>query len=165
MKRRDKPEVTSTGTARGIERTPNSIKSILIPTDFSAYSEKALEYALPLAGQFGAQLTLLHVVEPTVPLDDEGRYPAALELKRVREFCESALRALAEKFKIAPEQLGGLVVRCGKPFNEIALAAEELKTDLIIIATHGHTGLKHTLLGSTAERVLRHSPCPVLVVR
>jgi nucleotide-binding universal stress UspA family protein len=57
------------------------------------------------------------------------------------------------------------VVRLGHPYQEITDAARELKVDLIVISTHGYTGLKHVLLGSTAERIVRHAPCPVLTVR
>ncbi|HTD65875.1 MAG TPA: universal stress protein, partial [Candidatus Limnocylindria bacterium] len=72
---------------------------------------------------------------------------------------------LIEKEGIRPALIKSTVVRNGVPFHEIAQAAATLKIDLIVISTHGYTGLKHVLLGSTAERVVRHAPCPVLVVR
>jgi universal stress protein A len=144
---------------------PVGIRSVLVPTDFSQYSEKALEYAIPLAKQFGARLTLLHVIEPVATPDFEGAFPLALENARAREVCESALKVLSEKFGNEPALIERRVVRQGRAFHEIANAARELKSDLIIIATHGYTGLKHTFMGSTAERVVRHAPCPVLVVR
>ena len=144
---------------------PPGIKSILVPTDFSKPSESALTYALALAHQFGARLTLLHVIEPIATPDFATSFPLAIDNEKAKKFCEGVLTQTAEKFEIEPELLEKKLVRFGRPFNEIADAARTLKVDLIVIATHGYTGLKHTFLGSTAERVVRHAPCPVLVVR
>jgi len=89
--------------------------------------------------------------------------PMVLSDKEIAERAESELQRLAQRE--LQEMSAKTLVRIGKPFNEINEAANELKADLIIISTHGYTGLKHTLLGSTAERVIRHAPCAVLVVR
>jgi len=151
-------------TAKAVAN-PLGIKSILVPTDFSGPSESALTHALALARQLGARLTLLHVVEPIATTDFEAAFPLVIENEKAKKFCEGVLTQTAEKFEIEPELLEKKLVRFGRPFNEIANAARTLKVDLIIIATHGYTGLKHTFLGSTAERVVRHAPCPVLVVR
>jgi universal stress protein A len=141
------------------------IRSILVPTDFSARSEKALAFAIPLARKFGAKLTLMHVVEPIATHDFDGSFPLVLDNEKTKRFCESVLKQIVEKLEIEPPLLEKILVRHGRPFNEISDAARTLKVDLIVIATHGYTGLKHTFLGSTAERVARHAPCPVLVVR
>jgi nucleotide-binding universal stress UspA family protein len=142
-----------------------SIASILVPIDFSKHSESALAYAIPLARQFGAKLTVLHVIEPIPTADFDAAFPIALENEKSKELCEGLLTNTARKLAIEPELLERKLVRFGRPYNEIADAARTLKVDLIVIATHGYTGLKHTLMGSTAERVVRHAPCPVLVVR
>jgi universal stress protein A len=142
-----------------------AITSILVPTDFSKHSESALAYAIPLARQFGAKLTLLHVIEPIATPDFEVAFPLHLENEKAKAMCEGVLTRTAEKMALEPQLLDRKLVRFGRPYNEIANAARTLKVDLIVIATHGYTGLKHTFLGSTAERVVRHAPCPVLVVR
>jgi universal stress protein A len=141
------------------------IKSILVPTDFSVESEKALAYALPFARQFGAKLTLLHVVEPIATPDFAKTFPLVSENDQVKANCKRHLERILKDLEIGPEFVEKVLVRFGRAFNEIAEAARTLKVDLIIISTHGYTGLKHALLGSTTERVVRHAPCPVLVVR
>ena len=143
--------------------SPIHVRSILVPIDFSPASEKALAYAVPLAKLCGAKLTLLHVLEP-VATPDFAAFPLAMDNDRAmrasrvqlqRVASDLQLRNLAEKF----------LVRNGRAFNEITSAARTLKMDLIVISTHGRTGLKHVLMGSTAEKVVQHAPCPVLVVR
>ncbi len=142
-----------------------SVKSILVPVDFSVASEKALAYAVPFARQFGAKLTLLHVVEPIATPDFAKSFPVALADDQVMAGCKRHLERVVSDLEIKPKLMEKVLVRRGRAFNEIADAARTLKVDLIIISTHGYTGLKHALLGSTAERVVRHAPCPVLVVR
>jgi len=141
------------------------IKSILVPTDFSAPSKKALDYAVPFAEQFGAKLTLLHVVEPVATPDFANSFPLMMENDKVMAACKAHLQSLVKQKAIDPKLVEKTLVRQGRSFHEIVDAARTLKMDLIIISTHGYTGLKHALLGSTAERVVRHAPCPVLVVR
>jgi len=149
-----------------IDLVPSLLKlrSILVPIDFSAPSRKALRYAVPFAEQFGAKLTLLAVVEPFAT-PDFGAFPLAPQEDRVLKAVKDRLDLLCKQEALNPRLLEKALVRSGKPYFEIASAAASLKSDLIIIATHGYTGLKHTVLGSTAERVVRHAPCPVLVVR
>lgn len=142
-----------------------NIKSILVPTDFSAESEKALPYAVAFARQLGAKLTLLHVVEPIATPDFAKSFPLAMENDKLMAVCNRHLQRIAKDIEIEPKLVEKTLVRFGRAFDEIARAAGTLKVDLIIIATHGYTGLKHALLGSTTERVVRHAPCPVLVVR
>lgn len=149
-----------------------NIKSILVPIDFSAESEKALVYAVPFAREFGAKLTLLHVVEPIHPMDLRKSFPdvaksftPVMEKDKVMAECEQHLARVVKDIEIEPELVENVAARYGRAFNEITDAARAAKADLIIISTHGHTGLEHVLLGSTVERVVRHAPCPVLVVR
>ncbi len=142
------------------------IRRILVPIDFSEHSKNALKYAIPYAVQFGARLDLLYVVEPTI-------YPADFSFGQVgfpnieeelRKRGNEELVSLV-KNEIRGRVEAGATVRTGKPFYEINEYARENKIDLIIIATHGHTGVEHILFGSTVEKVVRKAPCPVLVVR
>ena len=145
------------------------VKRILAPIDFSPDSEKALKYALRLAQQFGAQVVLFHVTEPQAYM---GEYmpPGAMVdwdasvLQKASEkltTTEAALVVAAEDRQVETEcHLG-----TGVAHHEIVQAAQTLEIDLIVISTHGRTGLRHMLMGSTAERVVRHATCPVLVVR
>ena len=134
------------------------LKRILVPLDFSACSKKALQYAVPLAQQFGAELALLHIVEP---------YPPIAELTPVRlETADEGQQELARVAKLIPGDISSRVtVRSGVAAHEIVEAAEDLAADLIVISTHGRTGLAHVVMGSTTEKVVRHAHCPVLVVR
>ena len=142
------------------------IHSILVPIDFSVHSKNALKYAVSMAEQFRAKLHLVYVVEPTI-------YPADLGFGQVvLPGVEDELRAkgAAELQALIDKEIGGRVeatstVRTGNPHHEILGEAEERKVDLIIVATHGHSGVEHMLFGSTAERVVRHAHCPVLTVR
>jgi nucleotide-binding universal stress UspA family protein len=140
------------------------LKSILVPTDFSTPSRKALEYAIPFAEQFGARITLLFVAESPIRPSDLGFLPPFMENDAVLASSREALAELARQ-TVKPELLEKVLVRAGAAYVEITEAARSLKADLIVIATHGYTGMKHALVGSTTERVVRHAPCPVLVVR
>jgi len=146
--------------------SPIEVRSILVPIDFSEHSRKALQYAIPFAEQFKASIDLLYVVEPTVyPADfsfGQVAFPSVEDELRQRGAHE--LDTLMEK-EIGKRVQARSVVRTGKAFNEIDQYAKEESTDLIIIATHGHSGMEHVLFGSTAEKVVRYAPCPVLVVR
>ncbi|RMD50520.1 MAG: universal stress protein [Ignavibacteria bacterium] len=142
------------------------ISKILVPVDFSDYSLKALKYATDFARSFDAKVYLIYVVEPVL-------YPADFSMGQIaipdtsEDFVE---RGKNELNSLAEAHLMGLVeyetiVRTGRPFIEIIQAASEYDIDLIIIATHGHTGVEHLLFGSTAEKVVRKAPCPVLTIR
>lgn len=142
------------------------IRRILVPLDFSAHAMNALRYATGFARQSNATLIFVHVTEPVVYPSDFGYAPLppnALEENFQRDARER-LEAVAGE-QIAAGLKAQVVMRVGKPYYEIAEAARELEADLIVITTHGYAGLTHVLLGSTAERVVRHAPCPVLVVR
>ena len=140
------------------------LKIILAPVDFSRYSAKALDYVRAFAGQFNTEVVLAHVIEPTVIPDNFGIVPPAYEQMSgtLAKAAEEKLARLATEF---PGVQVRSIVRIGRAPWEVVRLAEEISADLIIITTHGYTGLKHVLLGSTAELIVRHAPCPVLTVR
>lgn len=144
--------------------TPLPLRRILVPIDFSKPSIDCLDYAERFARQFGAELVLLHVVEPTI-------YPADFGFGQVGvPNIEDELRKHSEQeLERLSKQVRGVrarsFVRTGKPFLEIVQAAEGEKVDMIIISSHGHTGVEHILFGSTAEKVVRKAACPVLAIR
>jgi nucleotide-binding universal stress UspA family protein len=142
------------------------IKKILVPIDFSDYSKSSLKYAVNFAKRFSAELYLIYVVEPIIYPPDFSMGQIAipsLDLEMDKRAFEE-LNKLAEK-EIPKELIANTIVKSGKPFIEIIETAGEEKIDLIIIATHGHTGMEHILFGSTAEKVVRKAPCPVLTLR
>jgi nucleotide-binding universal stress UspA family protein len=135
-----------------------------VPTDFSECSRQALRYAVPLAREFDASIYLLFVVQvnyPSAEVIDVNLPKLEAEL---REQGERQLRTLLER-DIGGQVPAQAVVRTGQPMDEILHAAETLDIDLIILSTHGRTGLAHVFLGSTAEKVVRHARCPVFIVR
>ena len=140
------------------------IRHVLVPVDFSAPSLEAIEFALPLLKQFGADLHIVHVVIPEYTPIAMMPLPLMVLESEPDRHARQHLRAVAAK---AGLELGtkNLHVIKGRPFEEICELARETGIDLIVIATRGNTGVQHLMLGSTAERVVRHSPCPVLVVR
>lgn len=140
------------------------LKSILVPVDFSPPSMRALRYAARFAQQFGARLTLVFVNEPVVP-PDFANFPLLVAGPEAARAGRAKLEKVAREHGVAPRMLEKTAVRTGTAHREIVAAARKFKSDLIIIATHGYGAVKHFLLGSTAERVVRHAPCPVLVVR
>lgn len=142
------------------------LKRILCPTDFSESSEHALKYAVSFAQQYGAIIYLLHVIEPLTPVPGVDMGPAlAYEdrpnlLDRVQELLDEAIpEEVRREVEIKP------LISRGAPFLEIIRTAREENIDLIVIATHGRSGLSHMLLGSTTEKVVRKAPCPVLSVK
>jgi universal stress protein A len=144
-----------------------SIRHILVPVDLSELSEKALLYAAELAEKLGADLTVLYVVaEPAAVLPDM-MMPVPVAAPDMDELQASGKQALADL--LAAKNLTRLnptaEVRVGSASEEILAAATEDKADLMVIGTHGRTGLKHLLLGSVAEEVVRKASCPVLTVR
>ncbi|MDD5140372.1 MAG: universal stress protein [Verrucomicrobiales bacterium] len=142
------------------------LQRILVPVDFSDTAKKALQYAVPFANAFDAEVLLVHVVQPyTVPAEF-GYMPPELPVSQ-QEY-ENSAREELDKLRTREIGVGTraqVQVRVGVPWQEIVAAAGEAKADLIILSTHGRTGLKHVVLGSVAEHVVRHAPCPVLVVR
>ncbi len=141
------------------------LKHILVPVDFSSCSLQALSYALGFAQQFGSRLTLLHVVEPALHPDSYLAAPTFDETNQnLLQAARERLENICEK-RVGNRLPAEILVRMGRAYSEIPDTAKALGADLIILGTHGYTGMKHVLLGSTAERVVRNAPCPVLTVR
>ena len=144
------------------------LRQILVPVDYSDGSRKALHYALPFAKLFYARISLVHVVESWAGFRDTGFVPLGLSGVTVGGRGYSAfqenLRHWADR-SLPEDYRGRQVIRMGPVNEEICEVADELESDLIIMSTHGHTGLRHAVLGSTTEKVVQHAPCPVLVVR
>ncbi|HMU42374.1 MAG TPA: universal stress protein [Ignavibacteriaceae bacterium] len=144
---------------------PN-IKKILVPIDFSDYSKSALRYAVSFAKLFNSEMVLIYVVEPIIYPPDFSMGQIAIPSMNT-EWDKTANEQLE---KLSKSEIPGNIkvktlVKTGKPFVEIIETAADENTDLIIIATHGHSGVEHILFGSTAEKVVRKAPCPVLTLR
>jgi nucleotide-binding universal stress UspA family protein len=139
------------------------IRTILVPTDFSPGAQRALEYAAAFAAQVHARIVLMHVVEPLGSPDLEY-FPLVIEPEKLVALAHQQLSALPEKHDFDQTLFTQPLVRTGIAFYEITEAAREKEVDLIILSAHEFTGLKHVWLGSTAERVVRHASCPVLVL-
>lgn len=158
----DEPLLAAAG--RGSADFLFRLNKILVPIDFSECAKKALRYALPLASQHGAALTLLYVVPANYAVGEYGGIDYASLEAEMRASGERQLASLIVD-EIGERVPADPLVQCGSPAAEIVAVARRMPADLIVISTHGHTGLKHALLGSSAEYVVRHAPCPVLVVR
>lgn len=144
--------------------TMRPIRKILVPTDFSACAAAAVDCAVDLAKTLEAEILLLHVL-PIVPFQVPGADMIQFPPEWVASCRKDALDALAkEKGRIQGTRLA-TELREGTLHECILAAAAERKADMIVIGTHGRRGLSHALLGSVAERVVRHSPVPVLTVR
>ena len=139
-----------------------SIQNIVVPIDFSKMSVQAIQIAKQLARRFGASIHLAHVRQSNYAADFVA--PAFMTYEQVGE--QTALKELK---KVASE-CGVSSATCdvlsgAPPFDEICRLAQTIPADLVVMPTHGRTGLKHVFLGSTAERIVQHSSCPVLVTR
>lgn len=132
---------------------------ILVPVDFSQDSEEAVGCAIGLARQFQARLTLLHAIY--VPEAAEVNLAAYLD--KIQSESDQLMAACRKRVEDAGVTVDSLVVR-GVPSHRITETAQEQQVDLIVMGTHGRTGLRHMLIGSVAERVVRHASCPVMVV-
>lgn len=143
-----------------------SLKKILVPQDFSDYSLHALRYAITFAELFKSELVVLHIVEPIVyPADFSfGQVSIPAMEEEIRKHSEEQLNELVEK-EIPEKVKATPIIRVGKPFIEIVEAAKAENADLIVISSHGRTGMDHVLFGSTADKVVRKAPCPVLTIR
>jgi universal stress protein A len=162
LNRRDDPLLDA--AARTAANPALKLKRILVPIDFSECSKKALEYAVPLAREHEAAITLLYVVPPAYGAGEYGEINYAQLEASMRQDGEKALAKLAA-FELPGNVTADTLVRVGSPSREIIETAADLPADLIVISTHGRTGLKHVFLGSVAEHVVQRAPCPVFVVR
>jgi universal stress protein A len=143
-----------------------NIQNILLPTDFSNLSLSAARYAIDIAKQYGAKIHFLNVLEKTPPILAIRSLDLSEDkiIKTIEEDARSSLNKALDTInrdkgvEIIP------VIQKGIDFEIIIDYAESNKIDLIVIATHGRTGILHTLLGSVAEKVIRYAKCPVLVI-
>jgi len=145
-----------------------SPKRILWPTDFSALSLQGARYARGFREIFGAELHVIHVIPPPlapgISITLPTEVPVAYTDTQLLETC----RARLEEVIVGEFGSGAGIVRdafFGHPWSAICKYAGQAGIDLVIVATHGRTGLRHVLIGSTAERIVQHAPCPVLVVK
>lgn len=149
------------------ESTMIAIQRILAPTDFSDNSTRAVRYAAELAEKFSSEMILLHVVQDLALVLPDAVMPTPVTTPNLDEMIAAARTGIANL--IGSLHLEALKpraeVRVGSPATEIVAAAADLKADLLCVSTHGRTGLAHFLLGSVAEKIVRHAPCPVLSVR
>lgn len=140
-----------------------SVRTILAPTDFSDGSLEAMRRAVELAKVFSAKVVFLHVMEqPAYGIELSLAQPAAH--REVGAVLAEMLREHVERVKAQGIEVEWHL-EVGTPFLEIRAAAKRYRADLIVMGTHGRTGLAHAVLGSVAERVVQHAPCPVLTVK
>jgi glycine betaine transporter len=144
-----------------------TITSILVPVDFSTHADQAFGYAKTIAQRFGAKLSLVHVVEdPFVT----GAWNAEMYVPDVAELLEGLIANAEQRLAALKQSAAALglavdtLVLSGRPAHAIIEHAKEGGFDLIVMGTHGRTGLSHAVIGSVAERVVRKAPCPVLIV-
>lgn len=143
------------------------IKKILVPVDFSDNSKAALKTAVQFGTFFQAELVLIHVIEPLFYPPDFtlGQITVpSMDTKNIEEQARQELMKLA-LMEVQGKLESKVIVKSGKPFSEIIDTAAEEDVDLIIISSHGHSGMEQILFGSTSEKVVRKAPCPVLTLR
>lgn len=141
-------------------------KTILMATDFSESSDHAFAYALSMAKKFNARLLLLHVINE--PIDLRGFYAPHISFEKLEEEIEEGAQKMMEKFcqtHLRDYDNYETAIIPGIPYDEVIKKAEESNAELIVLGTHGRTGLDHMLFGSTAEKVVRKSTVPVMTVR
>ncbi len=140
-----------------------SFQRVLIALDLSPISTHGMDVGVDLAKALGAQIGLVHVVDPKLASAPEGGVPASVIFDELREEGRRLLKAASHRVGDDPPPWEYLVE--GNPSREIIKAATEWKADLLVLGTHGRSGISRAFLGSTAEAVLRHSQIPVLAVR
>lgn len=144
-----------------------NIQRILLATDFSKSSSHALGYAVLMAQKFSSEILLLHVVQPPPPIVSDFAYTGA----ELLDGSASIIRQAQDRMGALIEDIAHAGIRVtmhcreGLPYDEVMTMASEQAVDLIVLGTHGLTGLSHVLLGSVAEKVVRNARCPVLTVR
>jgi len=140
-------------------------KKILVPTDMSTYSLSALQYAEIVAEVFGAEIALIHIVQGGERPSDvhKGRGERRREEISVEESRKMISHLIMDKDLVIRSIK--ILVRNGSPAEEIVKAAKEMDVDIIVMSTHGRTGIRHTVIGSVAEKVVRYALCPVLTVK
>ena len=143
-----------------------TVNEILVPTDFSDHSLRALDYGVDFAQRFSSALTVVVVVEPLLQAVDMSWTSVDFdELDKSHREAAAARVAEIVAERVPAEIPCEIVTLVGKPFVEIVKYAKEHNADLIVMATHGRGAMAHILMGSTAEKVVRKAPCPVLTVK
>ena len=141
------------------------IKNILVTTDFSDYSRSAFPKVIALARKFDANISILHVIQPLITPAEYSWGVQPIELQKEHERnCHTAMEKLVQKYFPKDISVSSHILH-GIPFKEIIGFCRDQQMDLLVIATHGLSGLSHIIFGSTAEKIVRKSSCPVLVVR
>jgi nucleotide-binding universal stress UspA family protein len=140
------------------------IDEVIVPTDFSPAAASAVSYAMALAARVHANVRLVHVVEPTPFMSTLNAMPIVLPDEEVVQWAEKELANIAAAHPL-PDSAVTFEVRVGNPREQIAAISPAKNSTVMVISTHGRTGLKHLLMGSVAESIVRHASCPVLVVR
>jgi len=142
------------------------IKNILLPTDFSKLSLTAASYAIELASQYGAKIHLLHVIEKKPPILAIRAIDISEEkiMKSIEDAAKESLKKALDKINNQNTVEIKSILLKGNDYEEIVNYSQQQNIDVIVIATHGRTGLLHTLVGSVAEKVIRYAKCPVLVI-
>ena len=139
------------------------IQKILVPTDFSEYSQHAVKYAVALAQSFKAKLYVVHVWDQSIAVGPTETFHTEIWVEAEKSEKER-LNQVTQGLRTEGIDAESVFVS-GTAYIEIAKTAKELDVDLITLATHGRTGLRHLVFGSTAEKIIRLAPCPVLVVK
>ncbi len=140
--------------------------TILFAVDFSQSSDYAFQYALSLAKKYDARLLIIHVINE--PVDLRGFYVPHISFEKLEQEIEEGAKKMMEKFcrtQIKDYSKYETFIVPGIPYDEVIKKAQEQSADLVIMGTHGRTGLDHVLFGSTAEKVVRKSPVPVMTIR
>jgi len=142
------------------------LKKILVPTDFSEFSRLALQYALSFCKEYKAEMILLHVIEDPFYPSTGASFGFDMDdfFRKMEKEAEQRLSEMVPP-ELEKEMTVQRLVTRGTPFLEIIRVSREQSIDMIVLATHGRTGLAHVLMGSVTEKTVRKAPCPVLVVR
>jgi universal stress protein A len=140
-----------------------NIRHILVPVDFSEFTESTVQAAAELAEKFSARLTLCHFIEPVFPPVTELAFAFDRHNREMQDEAERQIRALAASVPSSIQT--DTRVESDNPWSGIVDLANKLPADIIAMGTHGRSGLKHLWLGSVAERVVQQAPCAVFVVR
>ncbi|MFH1746892.1 MAG: universal stress protein [Planctomycetota bacterium] len=146
----------------------NSLRKILWPTDFSELSLLGGRYARSLCEYFDAQLHIIHIIPPLLTADFSAMLPAGAPLPAVEPEMLEACKEKMDQVVTEHFENDQRVVRealFGNPWSSVCEYAQQHDIDLIVVATHGRTGLEHAIIGSTTERIVQHAPCPVLTVK
>jgi universal stress protein A len=145
-----------------------ALTHVLWPTDFSELSLKGGRYAQALSLHFDAQLHVVHVIPPIMTADFSVALPATMPVTATDpstiEACREGLQRIVKDRLKASERVTWEVL-FGNPWSAICEYAAARQIELIVVTTHGRTGLRHIVIGSTAERIVQHAPCPVLTVK